>query len=417
VTQDPAPSYRALLAVPTLPRILLSMALARIAGAMVSIAIILFTLSHYQSPELAGLVTFVSIVPGLLVSPIAGALLDRHGRTRLVVFDYLVGAASLVLIGALALADDLPAWLLVAISAASSLTSPLSNTGLRSLFPIIVPPPLWTRVNAIDSNGYLASTLIGPPIAAAMVQFIGGPVTLMIVGVVFAVAAVILVGTTDPTTGPTSGRSLLRESWEGLRYTWSNRTIRGLAFSMSTLNLSGGVMTIVLPIIVLDRLHESEAFVGAAWAIAGLCGMLTGLWFGRLDSHGREKGWLVWSMLGSGVAFAILLANLSIPALLLAMAVTGLLNGPLDIALFTIRQRRTDPAWLGRAIAVSASLNFSGYPFGSALTGVLVDRSLDLAILLGVVACVAAAFLAWWQIPGHRDAMRESATSGTLADG
>jgi MFS family permease len=377
------------------------MAIARIAGAMVSVAIILFTLAHYQSAELAGIVTFVSIVPGLLVSPIAGALLDRHGRTRLVVFDYLVGAGSLVLIGVLALADDLPAWLLVAISAASSLTSPLSNTGLRSLFPIIVPEHLWTRVNAIDSNGYLASTLIGPPIAAAMVQFIGGPVTLIVVGALFAVAAVILFGTTDPSSGPSTGRSLLRESWEGLIYTWRNRTIRGLAFSMSALNVSGGVMTIVVPIIVLDRLHESAGFVGAAWAVSGACGMVTGLWFGRLDSHGREKSWLVWSMFGSGLAIAVLLFNLSIPVLLLSMAVTGLLNGPLDIALFTIRQRRTDPAWLGRAIAVSASLNFSGYPIGSAVSGALVERSLALAIGVGVAACFVAALFAWWQIPTY----------------
>src|SRR5207247_3006407 len=101
VTPVPEPSYRALLAVPTLPRILVSMAFARVAGAMLSIAIVLFTLTHYRSPELAGIVTFASIMPGLAVSPIAGALLDRHGRTRLVIVGYLVGAGSLLLIGAL----------------------------------------------------------------------------------------------------------------------------------------------------------------------------------------------------------------------------------------------------------------------------------------------------------------------------
>ena len=51
---------------------------------MVSIAIVLFTLTEYGSPALAGLVTLASILPGLLVAPIAGALLDRHGRMRLV---------------------------------------------------------------------------------------------------------------------------------------------------------------------------------------------------------------------------------------------------------------------------------------------------------------------------------------------
>ena len=399
MTHDPIASYRALLAVPSLQRILLSMAIARIGGAMLSIAIVLFALTHYRSPELAGLVTFVSIMPGLVVSPIAGALLDRHGRTRLVMLGYLVGAGSLFLIGGLSLADSLPAWLLVVISAAASLTAPLSNTGLRSLFPIIVPQHLWGRANAIDSNGYLASTLIGPPIAAALVQLIGGPATLIIVGFLLAAAALALVGTVDPATTAKSADNLLRDAWEGVLYTWRNRTIRGLGFMMTMLNMSGGVLTIVVPVIVLNRLHESPALVGGAWALTGACGMVTALWFGRLDSRGREKGWLVWSTLGSAIAIALLLLSPSIPTLLLAMAITGLLNGPLDIALFTLRQRRTDPAWMGRAIAVSASLNFSGYPIGSAVSGALVDRSLEITIVLGVATCLLSALFAWWQIP------------------
>ncbi|MGO9206399.1 MAG: MFS transporter, partial [Candidatus Limnocylindrales bacterium] len=72
-------SYRALLRVPSLARVVAGMQIARIAQSMVSVAIVLFTLTAYRSPELAGIVTFVSIVPGMIVSPIAGALLDRHG--------------------------------------------------------------------------------------------------------------------------------------------------------------------------------------------------------------------------------------------------------------------------------------------------------------------------------------------------
>src|SRR5262249_49421610 len=95
------PSYRALLSVPWLPRILTSLILARIAQSMVSIALVLFTLTEYQSPSLAGAVTLASILPGLLVSPIAGALLDRQGRMRLIVLDYTVAMASMALIAVL----------------------------------------------------------------------------------------------------------------------------------------------------------------------------------------------------------------------------------------------------------------------------------------------------------------------------
>jgi MFS family permease len=94
------------------------------------------------------------------VSPIAGALLDRHGRTRLVVLDYLIAMGSFGLIGVLALTHLLSAPLLVLIVGISSLTGPLSATGLRSLFPVIVPSHLWERVNAVDSNGFVLAAVM-----------------------------------------------------------------------------------------------------------------------------------------------------------------------------------------------------------------------------------------------------------------
>ena len=153
MTHPAAPSYRALLRVPNLGRVLVSMQLARIAQSMVGIALVLFTLDRYGSAAFAGLVTFASVFPGLLVSPIAGALLDRHGRIRLVRLDYVVALGALAVMGVLGLLDVLPGPLLVLITVVSSLTSILSHVGLRSLFPIMVPEPLWERVNAVDSNG------------------------------------------------------------------------------------------------------------------------------------------------------------------------------------------------------------------------------------------------------------------------
>jgi alpha/beta superfamily hydrolase len=83
----------------------------------------------------------------------------------------------------------------------------------------------------------------------------------------------------------------------------------------------------------------------------------------------------------------------------LSMLAVGLLNGPMDIGLFTIRQRRTDPAWMGRAFAISMALNFAGFPIGAAIAGALAATSLDLAILLAVVACIAAAIFTIVMVP------------------
>ncbi len=76
-------SYRNLFAVPGFARLVASTLLVRSAGGMWQLALVLFVLQRFHSPELAGLTVFLSIAPGIVVSPLAGVLLDRHGRVRL----------------------------------------------------------------------------------------------------------------------------------------------------------------------------------------------------------------------------------------------------------------------------------------------------------------------------------------------
>jgi len=395
----PLPSYRALLRVPYLGRALAGMQIARIAQSMLGLSLVLFTLAHYHSPQLAGIVTFAGIAPGILVSPIAGALLDRHGRTRLITLDFLIAAGSLALIGGLALADALPAWLLVLIAAASSLTGPLSATGLRSLFPLMAPRYLWERLNAVDSNGYVVATIVGPPVAALLIGVVGGPVAILAIGVVFAISAAIIVGVPDPETETVSTGNLLRDAWDGVVYAWNNRTIRGLGFSITTLNIAGGIISIVVPLIVLERLGLDQPAVGLVFAASGVTGVIAGLISGRLDTRNRERTLIALPMLGSAATTAFLLLPIGIAAPVLSMAAFGLLNGPMDVAMFTVRQRRTDPAWMGRAFAVSMSFNFAGFPIGAAIGGFVAAQSIELAIVLAVVACLLATVFAVRMIP------------------
>jgi len=407
VTDSLDRSYRALLRVPTLGRVLISMQIARVAQSMVSVAIVLFTLERYGSPAFAGLVTFASVFPGLLISPLAGALLDRHGRIRLVLLDFVVALAAMVLIGALAVLDALPGPVLLAIALVSSLTAILSHVGLRSLFPILVPEHLWERVNAVDSNGYVVATILGPPAAAALVAIFGGPVALVVIGVAFGAAALALIGVPDPPARTDSKGRLLVDAWDGLVYTWRNPTLRGLGFAIALVNLTSGMTTIVLPLIVLERLGQSEAVVGLVFAVSGISGVASAFLFGRVDTRGREWSLLVWPIVGLAPTVALLLLAAQAPSVPIGLALlavesllVGLLYGPMDIALFTVRQRRTDRAWMGRAFAVSMAFNFTGMPIGAALAGLLADSSIEAAILaLGVGGALAAAAAAAFLVP------------------
>jgi len=392
-------SYRALLTLPWVNRLLLGMQIARIAQSMMIVTFVLFALDAYRSAKLSGMVTFFSIFPGLVVSPIAGTLLDRHGRSLMVVLDYIVALIALTLIATLALAGMLPAWALMAIAAIASLTTPLSSTGLRSLFPLIVPTHLWERANALDSTGYVMATIIGPPLAASLVTVFGGPFTFIVIGLSFGIAAIIVSRVPDPPGPAAEAKPLLVQAWDGLAYTWRNPTLRGLGVCISIQNLLNGVLTIVVPVVVIERLHLDKTLVGIVFGIQGVAGMLSAVVFGRMDSRGRERMMLGLPMLGCGMITGVLLLNTRLVILVLVLAVSGFLNGPLDVALFTLRQRRTDPEWMGRAFAISMSFNYLGLPIGSMAAGILATWNLHAAVVLAVVSGLISAVLASVMIP------------------
>ena len=396
--QQLRPSYRALFGIAGIPRLVGSMLLARTAGQMTSLILVLFALERYNSPTIAGLATFLSIAPGLLVSPIAGALLDRHGRTRLVVLDYSVAAISLALLGALGIADALPVPLLLVIVTVTSLTFPLSHTGVRTLFPLLVPQPLWERANAVDSNGYVISSIFGPAAAGALVAALGAPYALFVPAAISAVAAGIALGLRDPVTRTDTGR-LLADAWRGLVYVVLHPSLRALALGISLANVGWGMFFIALPVLVYTRLGGDASYVGNLFALLGIVGFLAVLAFGRVSTRGREHVFLAVAMLGQAVAFALAINARDTIVIAVVMAVLGLATGPFDVTLFTVRQRRTDPSWMGRAFAVSMALNFAGFPIGSALGGVIVPLSIEAAIVVAIIGQVSGAFVCFFALP------------------
>jgi hypothetical protein len=85
--------------------------------------------------------------------------------------------------------------------------------------------------------------------------------------------------------------------------------------------------------------------------------------------------------------------------LVVGIVLAGIAAAPTDLGLFALRQRRTDPAWFGRILAVSMSLNYGGSPVGSALAGPLLVYSLTLPLLFGALLGLAGAAMPFLAIP------------------
>jgi MFS family permease len=391
--------------VPGFARLYAGMLLGRVAASMVTVALVLFVLQRYHSPQLAGLTAFLSIFPGMVVSPLAGALLDRHGRARLVVLDYLVAAFTVALIAVLSARQVLPSIFLLAIVGTGSLTIPLSNSGARSLFPLIAPRPMWERANALDSSGHVIAQLVGAPVAGVLVSVAGPEWALAACGGVFAAAAIVMLRMPEPPIASVTEGSILLNAWRGLQYVVRNATLRGLALTLSTFNLSWGILGIAIPVLVLDRLHSNAAAVGFLWGAMGAAGLFAALIVGRVSTRGRERQMMFGAILISGAAISVLPFAGSVLVVAAVLIVVGVAHAALDIALFTLRQRRTDPAWFGRAFAVSMSVNAVGIPIGSAFAGPLIGWSLSGALWVAVVIALVTSVLPLLVVPALDDSL------------
>jgi len=367
---------------------------------MLTVAFVLFVLSRYHSPPLAGIATFLLIAPGLFLSPIAGALLDRYSRVRLISADYAVVAVTLFTIAGLSVEGALAPPVLLAICAAASITGPLSVAGARAIFPIIVPDELWERANAVDNVAHVLATIVGAPVAGMLVALAGPESALVVTAVLFLVAGVALFGVHDPGLRQRGGR-VFAEAWEGLVFVLRNRTLNGLALTFLFYGIAWGCLVIAIPVVVLDRFHQGPAVVGYIWGAVGAAGFVATLFVGRLRTLGRERQLMVGSILAMAAALSIIPLAPSVAVVALALVVFAVVETPFDISFLTLRQRRTDPARFGRVFAVSVSLNMVGGPIGSAVAGPLIGWSLNAALWIAVAFTAAAALFPMLVIPAR----------------
>lgn len=386
-------SYRQLLGEPDVRALLLATLLSRFAGRMFALAIVLYALTRTGSPLLAGWLAFAAVAPGLVISPIAGALIDRVGSAWAITVDM---AASAICVTALAVVDRVgwadPAVLLV-LTGCFSLTSPLSFAGIRALLPRLVPAHALDRANALDTAINGLTDIAGPALAGAIVGF-GGPVLALVGIAVIYAAAALSVGRVRPTPGEMPRVApLLAQAWHGLRRVLGQPTLRGLALSYSLYEICWGMLVVAVPVFAAQRFAggAGAAVAGLLWAGLGLVGGITALVAGHLRAAGRERKVMAIGMLVTALAVWPLAAEFGPIGLMLGLMLVGAAAGPIDVGVLTLRQRSTEPVELGRVVSISMSLNLAGGPLGSALGGMLVTWSLTGTFGMAALASVLAA--------------------------
>jgi MFS family permease len=409
MNDEPSPlSYKHVLALPGVGSLVVAASLYRLASMMFLLTIVLHALQHFGSPQFAGWLAFAAVLPGLVISPFAGALLDRWGANRAFLLDLTASAAIVAAIVICEYFDSRRPLVILGLAACYSLTSPFGIAGIRTLLPRLVPLPARDRANALDTSIHSVVDVVGPSVGGVLVAAVGTTNTIAVIALLFLVAAIMASRIPKVSLSAHAEAGLLRDAIAGLKLVALSPTLRGLAVGYSLHQITWGILFVAVPALILKELggaNFASAVAGFLWAIVGIFGGLAALAAGSLRTQGRERHVMALGMMLAAIAAWPVASEFGLTGIVVGLAISGMASGPIDVALLTLRQSRTPPEILGRVTAVSYSLNVIGFPIGSAIGGSLIQSSTTIALAFACIASVIGAIACNWLIPSGSEAL------------
>jgi MFS family permease len=296
-------SYGQLIRLPNVFALLSATCLSRLARRMFIIVIVFHVLATFRSPTIAGWVSFAAVAPGLAVSPLAGAFLDRAGALRGILVDLALSAGLILALAAAFQVGWASPTVLMLLVAAYALTSPLSAAGIRVVLPRLVPSHALDRANALDTAVHGVVDVVGPSLAGALMGFAGATPSFIVIAAAYGAAA-LCVAFVRGAKPPPPSRGFLAQTVEGLITVFRRPLLRGLAVGYALNTCTWGILVVAVPVFMAQRFDPGdwEAFTGLVWAGAGLAGSAGSLVAGQMRLLGREVSVMTVCMVLTGLA-------------------------------------------------------------------------------------------------------------------
>lgn len=316
-------------------------------------------------------------LPNLLVSPFAGALVDRWDRRKAMIFSDTGAGLSTLAVAILLISGNLEIWQIYLATAINSAFTAFQWPAYSAATSLLVPKEQLGRAGGMVQIGEAVSNLFAPAIAGALLVTIGlqGVLLIDFATFIFAVFTLLLVVIPRPPVSAESRAaqgSLLHEAAFGWKYITVRSGLLGLLIVFALNNfffsLSNPLITpLVLEMTTAEWLGYIASFVGL-----GMLGgtLVMSAWGGPKR---RIHGVLAFLMVGGG--FTILLGwTAMLPVMALAgfgmLFVSPIVNGSSQ----AIWQTKVAPDIQGRVFAIRRMIAWSAIPIAYILAGPLADN-------------------------------------------
>ena len=235
----------------------------------------------------------------VLAGPVAGVVLDRLDRKRVMIASDLIRAV--VAAGFILTVDRSNPWLLYVLSGLLMFASPFFTSGRASILPTIASPDELHTANSVPQTTQWSTLVVGTVLAGTAVGQFGYQWAFVLNSLSFLFSACSIWRLRSPAGSFRAQRTALTETevvrpWheyaEGLRYMRSTPLILGIAVVSIGWASGGGAAQILFSLFGEMVFHKGAAGIGQIWACAGiglLVGGVFGHWFGKRASFRAYK--------------------------------------------------------------------------------------------------------------------------------
>lgn len=324
--------------------------------------------------------TLVALIPEILLSPIAGAYVDRWNRRQvMIVADGLIALASLWLaymfwIGAMQI------WHIYVIMLVRALGGCFHWPAMQASTSLMVPKEHLSRVAGLNQmlNGML--NIVGPPLGALLLEALppSGVMLVDVITAMLAIGSLLLVNIPQPARAA-NDRSQKTSIWAdirvGLQYIWSWPGLVVLIGAAMVFKIAMTPAFSLLPLLVSKHFGGGAAHLSLLQSVSGVGiiagGLVLSVWGGfRRRIYTSLIGMIVLSggmvMLGLTPSHAFWLA-------LVCIFVVGLMIPLIDGPIMAIFQATVAPEIQGRVFTLIGSLLWITSPFSLSVAGPVSD--------------------------------------------
>ncbi len=365
------------------------------AVALPVIAAVELQASNFEVAALAGM----TFLPWLLLGLVIGVWVDRLPRKPVMLASLVVRVLVLGLLPLGYWFGFLSTPLLFGTAFVAGVTSVFFQLADAALVQQAVTPNELMEGNGLITGSGAAADAAGRSVAGWLTSSAGASNSLL-VQVATSIVSLVAVQRLDvkEVVQPQSDRRILREMYDGLRYTFSTGPLRAILFNAALWNLGGNIVASLLVLLVLRTIGESEVWLGLLLAAASLGGAVGGVTANALgERFGSGPLWR-WSMVPGVLGYASLL--ILTPGWGMTWGIIGMFVMGASVAWNIVvgssfRQRVCPPGMMGRLGAASRTVSWGMLALASLIAGILAETvGIREGILIGVVIACGAPLVA-----------------------